>query len=65
MPNYPFQKSGPDFRSLGVEGDGEVAVVPGRLEVPLGSLPGIGDSLGATELDISFDAIVLNSLLDN
>ena len=43
--SYPFQESSPDLRSLGVEGDCQVAVVAGVLKVLLGGLPGVGDGL--------------------
>ena len=43
--SYPFQESSPDLRSLGVEGDCQVAVVAGVLKILLGGLPGVGDGL--------------------
>ena len=43
--SYPFQESSPDLRSLGVQGDCQVAVVAGVLKVLLGGLPGVGDGL--------------------
>ena len=42
---YPFQESSSDLRSLGVQGDCQVAVVAGVLKVLLGGLPGVGDGL--------------------
>ena len=43
---YSFEKPGPDFGSLGVEGDGQVAIEAGVCEVLLGRLPRVRDGLG-------------------